>query len=138
VIRVAIAGLGVGAVLVAVLLACGSPSDFGVDHLQPDAADDSPAMTCPAAPSGCANIPSYANDIGPLVKRTCAMCHTPGGVASDRDLSTYAGLSHWATTAFGQLVRCLMPPPDAGPDMMITPTERGQLEQWINCGAPNN
>jgi hypothetical protein len=137
--HVAFAVLRAGLLLASAFAACSSPSDFGTDAQKPDATDDaSPAMTCPATPSGCANVPSYANDIAPLVKRTCATCHAPGGVASDRDLTTYAGVSRWASTAYAQLIRCLMPPLDAGPDAMVTASERGQLEQWINCGAPDN
>lgn len=90
-------------------------------------------------PSFCTDAaPSYATDIGPLVKRTCVTCHAPGGVASDRDLSTYKKLSLLAQTSYGQVARCLMPPADAGPDASLTLSERTELLQWIACGSPGN
>jgi hypothetical protein len=106
----------------------------------PNVPDKSVAAVTPcplAEASGCRQPPSYASDIAPLVQRTCMPCHAAGGVAADRRLSTRAELTQLETTVIGQVNGCTMPPADAGPDAMMTPTDRTELEQWFICGAPN-
>lgn len=120
-------------------LACADPP--GNDPNVPDYAAFG-AMSgapCPLAPSsGCGAPPGYSQNVSPLIKRTCLPCHAPGGVASDRDLSTYANLTRLETTVISQVNGCLMPPADAGPDVMMTPEDRTELVQWFTCGAHDN
>jgi hypothetical protein len=122
----------------------GCTSERGNDPNVPDeqgalAADSASGLACVAAlPKTCPKAPSYATEIGPLTQRTCVPCHSHGGVASDRDLTTYKNLTRLETTAFIQVNECLMPPADAGPDVAMTHEERTELLQWFVCGSPNN
>jgi hypothetical protein len=125
---------GALAASVAVVVACGGPSDPGT---QADAADTSPPA-CPPPVTSCATTPSYASDIVPIVNRTCANCHAPGGVEASIDLTQYSVLNKEATTAYANLIHCLMPPADAGADAMLAAADRAELEEWILCGAPDN
>ena len=103
------------------------------------AADAAVAVNCTTSiPKSCPAAPSYANDIAPLVKRTCDTCHAANGSASDRDLTTYKNLTKLETTSLVQVADCLMPPSDAGADAMLSPSDRTQLLQWFVCGSPNN
>jgi hypothetical protein len=104
------------------------------------AAEDAAVVAnCSASiPKNCPSAPSYANDIAPLVKRTCVTCHAINGSASDRDLSTYKNLTKLETTSLVQVADCLMPPSDAGAGAMLSPSDRTELLQWFVCGSPNN
>lgn len=130
--------------LLTLILIAGCTDVHGNDPNVPDkegafTADSAPQVTCVGAlPSSCPQAPSYALDIAPLAKRTCLPCHSRGGVASDRDLSTYKNLTRIETTAFVQINGCLMPPADAGPDAAMSHAERTEFLQWFVCGAPNN
>jgi hypothetical protein len=138
--------IAVGATILAVaamFAGCVNPAgnDPNVPDDEPDgtvANIDSSAVCLPAAPSGCPEAPSYAKDIAPLVKRACVPCHSPGGVAADRDLTTYVNFVRLETTDFVQINGCVMPPADAGPDAALTFQDRTELLQWFVCGSPNN
>ena len=104
-----------------------------------DGIDAGASGACTAVlPSGCPIAPSYRATIEPLVQRTCAGCHAPGGVAADRDLTTYASFARLETTDLIQLYSCQMPPADAGADAMLSPSEREAMLQWLLCGFPDN
>ncbi len=120
----------VGAAAASVAFACylgGGTNDSG------DA-----GSSCPKGLPTCSAAPSYANDIAPLVAARCVACHSPGGVAADRDLTTWAGISNLESTVLAQVYSCMMPPADAGPGDALTPAEREELLQWLVCGAPDN
>jgi len=127
-----------------VLLAVGCTDPSGNDPNVPDrlgavSVDAAAPPGCtPALPATCPNTPSYAENIAPLVKRTCVPCHAPGGKASDRDFTTYHGLVRLETTALTQVNGCLMPPADAGPDAAMSLGDRTELLQWFVCGSPDN
>jgi hypothetical protein len=134
-----------GRLVVAVLLLAGCTDPLGNDPNVPDIEPDgtvlnleSAASCPPAAPSACAQTPSYAKEIAPLVERSCLPCHSPGGIAADRDLTNYSLFVRLETTDFVQVSNCLMPPPDAGPDATLTLGDRTELLQWFVCGSPNN
>jgi hypothetical protein len=116
-------------------------NDPNVPDLEPDgvAQNSANGAACPPAlPTTCPHAPSYAKDIAPLVGRACVPCHSPGGVAFDRDLTTYRNLLRLETTDVVQVNACLMPPADAGPDAAMTLSDRRELLQWFVCGTPNN
>ena len=101
--------------------------------------DATAASGCPRVlPSSCPVTPSYANDVEPIVKRSCVPCHAPGQVAADRNLTTYAGVNRLEATVLVQVNGCLMPPADAGPDAALSTSDRTELLQWLVCGAPDN
>jgi len=120
---------------------------FDVPGNDPNVPDELPQTDAPAEaasacertlPSSCSTIPSYANDIAPLVVAHCLPCHAAGGTASDRDLTTYANVAHIESTVLSQVYACLMPPSDAGADAALTTQERDELLQWLVCGSPDN
>jgi hypothetical protein len=135
----------VGVLAVAAVLLAGCINPAGNDPNVPDQAPDGTVldlanvMACPpAAPSSCPETPSYAKDIAPLIERACVPCHSPGGVAADRDLTTYANVVRLETTNFVQINGCVMPPADAGPDAALSLQDRTELLQWFVCGSPDN
>jgi len=129
--------------LALLVVACADPA--GND---PNLPDDEPldatsttttAAQCEAVlPKTCPTPPSYAHDIQPLMARTCVPCHSAGGVASDRNLTTYKNIQRLETTVLVQVDHCLMPPADAGPDAALSLADRSELLQWFVCGSPDN
>jgi hypothetical protein len=127
-----------------VVLRSGCFDELGNDPNVPDEATltvveagvDAPV--CPKKLPGCTTIPSYATDIAPLIAAKCQPCHEPGGVSSNRDLTTYDNVENLESTVLGQVYACAMPPADAGPDATLTPSERNDFLQWLVCGSPNN
>jgi hypothetical protein len=104
--------------------------------LGPDVPDASSDAMCSKALPDCGTVPSYDANIAPLVTSVCLPCHAAGGVASDRDLTTYANIQKIESTVLSQVYGCLMPPLDAG--TAITASQRTELLQWLVCGSPNN
>jgi hypothetical protein len=95
--------------------------------------------SCPSndLPSACpSNVPSYANDIAPILRSRCGPCHFPGGVEdSQHDYSTYAHVYAQRGTMLNQVYSCSMPPSGSPPP---TADERAKLLAWFVCNAPNN
>ena len=126
-------------------LGSGCADPRGNDPNLPDlggatAIDAAPPASCPKAlPSSCTTTPSFARDVDPIVNRSCVPgCHQRGGTSSDRDLTTYGGVTRLETTIMTQVNACLMPPADAGPDAAVSLADRTTLLEWIVCGAPDN
>jgi mono/diheme cytochrome c family protein len=96
----------------------------------------SPA-TCPNdLPASCAATPpSYARDVAPIVASKCVVCHGPGGVESNRDLSTYDHVHTLRSSVLNQVHACAMPPADGE---ALTAAERATLLGWLVCSAPDN
>ncbi|HEY1586939.1 MAG TPA: hypothetical protein VGH63_14695, partial [Polyangia bacterium] len=99
-------------------------------YANPSCPDDLPS-SCPAT------VPSYATDVAPIVNGVCAaMCHAPGGIASNRPMGDYASLFALKDAVLNQVSVCNMPPVDANPS--LGEADRSTLLAWIVCGAPNN
>lgn len=93
---------------------------------------------CPAdLPASCpAKVPSWANDVQPIIDRRCNPCHGGGGIAPPTfNFATYQGVSNNSGSILTQVYACRMPPPDAGAPTLA---EREALLGWLVCGAPNN
>ena len=93
--------------------------------------------SCPAdEPASCPSpVPSYANDIAPLIQRYCVgPCHYPGGPGSTA-IATWSDIEGRVTTVHEQIYQCLMPMPG---NPKPTEEERVTLLTWFVCGAPNN
>jgi len=84
---------------------------------------------CPAA------VPSYQQEVAPLIARECATCHGPGGVESQRDLSTYTFVYANRSPVLNQIYACIMPPSGAA---ALQSADRLLLLTWLVCGSPNN
>lgn len=86
------------------------------------------ASACPA------QVPSYTNDVAPLLDRECNnTCHAPG--AGPWPLTDRQSLIDWTDLIVRDTENCSMPPPDAG---ALTTGERDTIVGWFACGAPNN
>ncbi len=97
-------------------------------YANPNCPDDLPT-TCPGT------VPSYAQDVAPIVMSICGKCHAPGGIAANRELITYDGLFGLKDAVLNQVSVCNMPPANATP---LGEADRATLMTWIVCGAPQN
>ncbi len=122
--------LSTSAATALVVIRIGACLDFDTPGNDPNVPEPPPptidaGAACPKVlPTGCTPSPSYQTDIAPLITSTCLPCHAAGGVASDRDLTTYANVERIESTVLSQIYGCLMPPADGGADAMLTPPER--------------
>lgn len=114
-------------IIVAVLFggACGDDTERYVDPL---------SYSCPPpAPTECPEpAPRYA-DVAPLIKRNCLSCHY-GYTDGPWPLTDYQHVADWADVVRDEVRTCLMPPPDAGFQMLTA--DRVALLTWIRCGFP--
>ena len=119
---------------VVMLAACGTSSS------DPDAAANQIPPSCTALDaSACTTpTPSYANDVAPLLDRACnSTCHAPG--VGPWPLTNYQDVSDWSITIEADILKCSMPPADAGAgNGSLSDSERATIVDWIACGAPNN
>jgi hypothetical protein len=115
------------ALVVALIVAAGCGGSSGGGDSCPT--NDLP-QSCPAS------VPSYANDIAPILNARCAPCHYPGGIEdAAHDYSTYAHVHAQRGPMLDQIYACSMPPSGSPAP---TPDERAKLLAWFVCGAPNN
>ena len=123
----------VGLLAVFSALACTSSSDPGSDagpiHSGGivDCPDDLPS-SCPAG------APTYARDIQPIIRTSCAGCHAPGARVPDRLLVTYDQIYAQRGAVLSQVNACRMPPRDAA---ALGEGPRKALLTWLVCGAKN-
>lgn len=93
-------------------------------------------------------MPSYAQDIQPILDGSCTRCHGPLGAAAGLDMSSYAGLGRGADSGpvvisgypeLSRLVAHLSKEPKCLlPGDAPTPNQAKNLERWIQAGARNN
>jgi peroxiredoxin len=112
--------------------------------------DGSPPADAPAA-KGCAftflapraaDVPSYADDVAPILARRCVSCHTEGGIGP-WSMNSYEKVRGWSKMTRQVLLEWRMPPWYADPahgdfveDIGIRPEEKRTLLHWIENGAP--
>jgi hypothetical protein len=107
------------AVLVVASCGGGSPADCPNDL----------PMTCPSP------VPSYHNDVAPIMSVRCLGCHAPGKEQASKDFTTYERVFAQRQPILTQLFSCRMPP-EGQP--RPTAQERAQFLGWLVCGAPDN
>src|SRR5262245_16194356 len=109
------------------LLGCGSQSDAP------------PAAVCPILSSNRpAEMPSYTNEVAPILAAHCGQCHTREHLSPTAPwpLDDPTDVAEWAGTIQADSVDCLMPPPEA--DAPLGDADRDTLHVWLLCGAPLN
>lgn len=121
------------------LAACSDPapgSSSGGDSGVTD--EDGGAPICPdLAPATCpTGAPTYAKDVAPIVKSTCAVCHSPGGMEASRAFTTYDEVFAQRGAMFSQVNACRMPPRYAPKPLAVD--DRKTLLTWLVCGAPHD
>jgi len=98
---------------------------------------DSPAACPGVTAESCPDVvPSYQDEIAPLVAARCQTCHAPENDSGLWSLGDQESVAEWSDTILRQIRTCAQPPPDSG--VRLTPSERHALEVWLVCGAPNN
>jgi hypothetical protein len=116
--------------------ACGTNSSAP----DPDASAELPASCTAIDASVCTTpTPSFTNDIQPMLNRACnSTCHAPG--VGPWPLVDYDDVHDWVSIIQADIVKCSMPPPDAGAagNGPLSDAERTMLLDWIACGAPPN
>jgi len=80
--------------------------------------------------------PSYASDVVPILDKRCNNCHAENTDGGPWPLGGYDDVTAWRDTIMNDLLRCTMPPADAG--VPIPNDERAILMAWIICGTPDN
>jgi hypothetical protein len=103
--------------------------DASLDDVTADPCTVVAPDTCPTA------VPSFANDVMPILNARCNGCHT-GAAGEPWALTNHADVEAWALSISFDLTRCTMPPADAGAD--LTKAELAAVLGWIVCGAPDN
>jgi hypothetical protein len=99
--------------------------------------EDSPAACPGITADSCPDpVPSYAEEIAPLLERRCQTCHTPGNDSGLWSLGDHESAAEWTETTLRVIRNCSQPPPDSG--VYLTSSERRALEAWLVCGAPDN
>jgi uncharacterized membrane protein len=115
---------------------------LGLGLLWPLGCDDqseTPAAVCPILSSNCpAVVPSYANEVAPILAAHCGQCHTRENLSPTAPwpLDDPTDVADWASTIQADIGDCLMPPPEA--DAPLNDVDRDTLHVWLLCGAPLN
>ncbi|GAB5451923.1 MAG: redoxin domain-containing protein [Halioglobus sp.] len=100
-------------------------------------------VSFPAREKHAKQVPSYSEDIAPILKDNCVNCHHEGGIAPWA-MTEHAMVQGWARMMKEVLMTRRMPPgqadlhaslPLADP-VEITATELQKLVHWIDAGAP--
>ena len=116
------------ALVVAVAVGVGLPACGDGDSPPP-----CPGVTAKSCPD---DVPSYDDEIAPLMKARCQTCHAPENDSGLWSLGDLDSVRDWRNTILQQIRSCAQPPPDSG--VYLSARERHALETWLVCGAPNN
>ena len=88
------------------------------------------------------DVPTFSNDVAPILYRNCATCHRPGEIAP-MSLLTYADARPWAKSIRDEVAEGTMPPWHADPkhgkfanDRSLSADEKDVIARWANGGAP--
>lgn len=99
-------------------------------------ASDAPRDAVPAcrvdAPTACPTPAPRYGDVVPILQRRCLSCHD--GMGAEWPLTSYGHVSDWRAEIRSELLRCTMPPLDAGGPM--PEAESLAVLTWILCGLP--
>jgi cytochrome c5 len=118
--------------LVGLLSACAAACSSRTSGIDPPPDCAALSHTCPAT------MPSWQNDVKPLVATYCTQCHDAGGDGQSLfDATTYENVFKGRGTMETELLECGMPPAGTtapAPDS----TQRQTMVWWLVCGAPDN
>ncbi len=98
----------------------------------------------PAKRKHAQSVPSYAEDVAPVITENCATCHREGGVAPFA-MDSYTMLKGWSPMIKEVLLTKRMPPGQIDPhvgdfanDMLLSDAEAQTLVHWVDAGAPQD
>ena len=90
------------------------------------------------------SVPSYAEDIAPIIAENCASCHREGGVAPFA-MDSHTMVKGWSPMIREVLMTKRMPPGQIDPhvgefsnDMVLDDADAQALVHWIDAGAPHD
>lgn len=88
-------------------------------------------------------VPSYADEIAPIIAENCANCHREGGVAPFA-MDSHTMMQGWSPMIREVLLTKRMPPGQIDPhvgdfenDMVLEDSDAQKLVHWIDAGSPN-
>ncbi len=100
------------------------------------------AIDYPAKAFYSENVPSYSDDIAPMIVENCVTCHREFGVGPFA-IDSYLSLLGWSPMIKEVLLNKRMPPSQIDPDIGHSSSARyieianiQKLVQWLNAGAP--
>lgn len=107
-------------------LACGAGSGAKV-------VDAGPGLVCPLVAQKRCTLPAprFAG-IKPILDQACAGCHSSLDAGEPWPLTNYRDVSDWQSLVRDDLLKCTMPPLDAG--VSISNDDRAALINWLDCG----
>lgn len=90
------------------------------------------------------SVPSYQNEIAPIIEENCAKCHREGGIAPFA-LDSHTMVQGWSPMIREVLMTKRMPPGqidshigDFINDMVLSDGEAQKLVHWIEAGSPKD
>lgn len=100
-------------------------------------------IVCLTGPLAIASVPTYYNDVVPVLQRNCQNCHRPGEAAPMAFLD-YGSTRPWAKAIKSAVQVKKMPPWLAEPtashkfanDRSLSEADRNTLVAWVDAGAP--
>jgi hypothetical protein len=102
------------------------------------------AIDYPARAQHAKQLPSYKNDIAPIISDNCASCHREGGIAPFA-MDSHTMVLGWSPMIREVLLTKRMPPGqidahigDFINDMVLADGDAQKLVHWIEAGAPND
>lgn len=88
------------------------------------------------------SVPSYADEIAPIIAENCANCHREGGVAPFA-MDSHTMMQGWSPMIREVILTKRMPPGQIDPhvgdfenDMVLTDSDAQKLIHWIDAGSP--
>lgn len=92
------------------------------------------ALTCMVeAPTMCTQTQLRYADVRPIVQQHCVTCHS-STTSGPWPLTSWQDFADWSDLVRDALVRCEMPPRDAGTH--FSNDERQLILEWLSCGFP--
>ncbi|HVZ75218.1 MAG TPA: hypothetical protein VHJ20_22715 [Polyangia bacterium] len=109
------------------LAACGGETVTGRAALH-----DCPDYTKPAS---CADAPSFAKTVQPILLRSCVPCHWNNPDPNAQwPLTDYGDVAAWNDLIKTSLLGCSQPPP--GAPVTFTEADRATILNWTLCNHP--
>lgn len=129
-----------------VLYALANASDprAAIAGLSSQPRSDAVTFSYSAAARHAATLPSYKNDIAPIIAENCASCHREGGIAPFA-MDSHTMILGWSPMIREVLLTKRMPPGqidshigDFINSMVLADDDVQKLVHWIEAGAPND
>jgi hypothetical protein len=99
--------------------------------------DDTDGLVCVPLPNECPDlIPSYTDEIAPIIAAHCGQCHTAEDPNGPWPFDDVTDVADWRLEIQLSLEECLMPPLDTAAP--LSAADRQTLHAWLVCGAPPN